>query len=70
MEREIIISTFWGGYSLLQPEKSHSQPGNFPGSQLLSTSLGALVQFPQTLGNQSNYKIFIALSIEIGGLAE
>ena len=37
MERE--IRSFLSGYSYLQPEKSRSQPGNFPGSQLLSTSL-------------------------------
>ena len=37
MERE--IKSFLSGYSYLQPEKSCSQPGNFPGSWLLSTSL-------------------------------
>ena len=45
MERE--IKPFLSGYSYLQLEKSHSQPGNFPSSRLLSTSL-------------SSYKVFYA----------
>ena len=35
----VTVSLFWGVYSLLKPEKLGSQPGNFPGSWILSTSL-------------------------------